>query len=66
VRADAPDEVVRTAWRRALVDAHPDRVMARGLPPEFAEVAPRQVAAINAAYDSVMRERRTGVLLPVA
>ena len=66
VEPDAPDEVVRTAWRRALSDAHPDRVMARGLPPEFAEVAHAKSAAINAAYDSVMRERRTGVLLPVA
>jgi len=55
---DATDEVVRSSWKRLLADAHPDRAAARGLPPEFAEVAHAKAAAINAAYDTVMRERR--------
>ena len=58
VAADAPDAQVHDAWRRAMADAHPDRVMARGLPAEFVEVAHIKSAAINAAYDSIVRDRK--------
>lgn len=58
VPADAPDEVVRSAWKRALSAAHPDRALSRGLPAEFVEVAQSKAAAINAAFASIMRERR--------
>jgi len=49
---------VREAWKSALLEAHPDRVLARGLPAEFAEVAHAKSAAINAAYDTIMRQRK--------
>jgi DnaJ like chaperone protein len=55
---------VHTAWKRLLSDSHPDRAAARGLPEEFIEVAQAKSAAINAAYHSVMRERKE--LAPVA
>ncbi len=55
---DAADEVVRGAWRSALSDAHPDRVLARGLPAEFVEVAHAKASAINAAYAEIVRQRR--------
>jgi len=55
---DADDDTVRRAWKAALLDAHPDRAAARGLPPEYAEVAHAKAAAINAAYDDIVRERR--------
>ena len=58
VPPDAPDAEVRAAWKRLLADAHPDRAAARGLPPEYATVAHAKAAAINAAYDTVMRERK--------
>jgi DnaJ like chaperone protein len=58
VAPDASDETVRAAWRRALSEAHPDRVLSRGLPPEYVEVAHAKAAAINAAYDALTRERR--------
>lgn len=57
VEADVPDEAVRSAWKAALLEAHPDRTAARGLPPEYAKAAHDRAAAINAAYDQVMRER---------
>jgi len=59
---DATDEVVRTAWRWAVAEAHPDRARARGLPAEFIEVAESKAASINAAFDAVMRERRAMAL----
>ncbi|WP_374571722.1 TerB family tellurite resistance protein [Phenylobacterium sp.] len=55
---DAPDEELRAAWKRALVEAHPDRARARGLPAEFIALAEAKAAAINAAFDAAMRERR--------
>ena len=55
---DAPDAAVRAAWKAMLSEAHPDRARARGLPAEFIEVAEAKAAAINAAFDIVMRERK--------
>ena len=56
---DASDETVRSAWRAQLSESHPDRARARGLPTEFVEVAEAKAAAINAAYDLIVRERRS-------
>ncbi|CAN7220406.1 DnaJ family molecular chaperone [Phenylobacterium sp. LjRoot219] len=56
---DASDAEVRVAWKAQLSEAHPDRARARGLPNEFIEVAEAKAASINAAFDTVMRERRT-------
>ncbi len=58
VAADAPDDAVRSAWKAALSEAHPDRVLARGLPAEFVDVAQAKSAAINAAYDTITRDRK--------
>ncbi len=57
VAADAPDEEVRVAWKRALSQSHPDRVSSLDLPPEYLEAAHARSAAINAAFGQVMRER---------
>jgi DnaJ like chaperone protein len=62
VRHDASDADLRAAWRAMLSDAHPDRARARGLPAEFVEVAEAKAAAINAAFDAAMRERRAMAL----
>ena len=58
VAPDATDAAVRAAWRAQLSESHPDRARARGLPAEFIEVAEAKAAAINAAFDAAMRERR--------
>jgi DnaJ like chaperone protein len=58
VAHDASDAVVRAAWRAMLSEAHPDRARARGLPPEFIEVAEAKAAAINSAFDEIMSERK--------
>jgi DnaJ like chaperone protein len=66
VPADASDEEVRAAWRTQVSASHPDRARARGLPSEFIEVAEAKAAAINAAYDEVVRERRQLALVGAA
>ncbi|MEO8115978.1 MAG: DnaJ family molecular chaperone [Phenylobacterium sp.] len=55
---DVSDAQVRAAWKAQLSEAHPDRARARGLPSEFIEVAEAKAAAINSAFDTIMRERR--------
>ena len=44
-------------YRRLVADNHPDREIARGLPPEAIRIATERLAAINAAWDRVARER---------
>ena len=63
---DATDAAVRAAWRQALSAAHPDRARARGLPSEFIEVAEAKAAAITAAHDAIMRERKALTLAGAA
>lgn len=63
---DAPDDIVRAVWKAQLSSAHPDRARARGLPSEFIEVAEAKSAAINEAFDKIMRERRDMALAGAA
>jgi DnaJ like chaperone protein len=58
VAPDASDQAVRAAWKRALLEHHPDRASGRGLPQDQVEAAVTRAAAINAAFEAVMRERR--------
>ena len=57
VEPDVPDAAVHAAWKAALLQAHPDRTASLGLPSEYVQAAHERSAAINAAYDQVMRER---------
>ena len=54
----ASDDEVRQAWRNLVRANHPDGLAARGVPPEFIANATNKVAGINAAWDSIKRERR--------
>lgn len=49
-------EEVRQAWRRIAAENHPDRMLQRGAPPEFVEIAREKTAAINAAYARIREE----------
>lgn len=66
VAPDASDEDLRAAWRAQVSAAHPDRARARGLPSEFIEVAEAKAAAINAAYDAAVQERKELALVGAA
>jgi DnaJ like chaperone protein len=54
---DADDAAIRQAYRRLARDHHPDSHIAQGTPPEFIRVAEARMAAINAAYATLMRAR---------
>src|SRR5262245_20477269 len=55
--AEASDAEVKAQYRKLVRDTHPDRLMANGVPAEFIELANRKLAAINAAYETIARER---------
>jgi DnaJ like chaperone protein len=57
VRREQTDAEIRAAWRHLSRENHPDRLMAAGLPPEFVDLANEKMAAINAAYDRIAKER---------
>ena len=45
-------------YRQLVLEHHPDREIARGLPPEAVKIATDRLGAINAAWDRIERERR--------
>lgn len=57
VRRDMTDGEIKAAYRKLIRETHPDRLIAEGMPQEFVELANEKMAAINAAYDRVSRER---------
>lgn len=57
IEREATDDEVKRAYRRLVRDNHPDKLIARGVPPEAVEIANRKVASINAAYDQIVKER---------
>ena len=56
----ATDAEIKAAWKRAVRENHPDKLVAKGLPKEFIEVATEKVARINAAYDEIAKARGIG------
>ncbi|WP_372421930.1 TerB family tellurite resistance protein [Salinarimonas chemoclinalis] len=54
------DAALKAQWRRLVAEIHPDRAVARGLPPEAIAIATRRLAAVNAAWDRIARERGIG------
>lgn len=57
VGRDADEATIKAAWRRLVRENHPDRMIAQGMPEEAIDLATNEVAAINAAYDEISRER---------
>ena len=54
---NASDEDVKKKYRELIRENHPDVLMAKGVPQEFIDLANEKMAAINAAYDQVEKER---------
>ena len=54
---DAGMDVIKVRYRKLMQENHPDKAMARGMPPEFIKIATDKVAAINAAHEQILKER---------
>lgn len=57
VSSDAKLEEMRSAWKRAVKESHPDGMIARGVPPEAVQLAARRLIAINNAWRDVQAMR---------
>ena len=51
------DAALKKHYRKLVIENHPDKLMAEGVPHEFISVATERVAQINAAYDRIMADR---------
>ena len=58
ITPEMDDDTLKRHYRKLVLENHPDTMIARGVPPEFVSIATKKVAAINAAYEVVARERR--------
>lgn len=57
VTSIASNEEIRAAHRKLVLENHPDRLVAQGMPQEFVEIANEKLATINAAYDEIKKLR---------
>ncbi len=57
ITPDASLEDARAAWKQAVRDSHPDKMMARGVPQEAIAMAERRLIAINAAWDEISAKK---------
>jgi DnaJ like chaperone protein len=58
VGRDWPYSEIRTHYLKLVAENHPDRFIARGLPPDFIAIANDRLAVINRAYEQIERQRR--------
>lgn len=57
VSEDATFEDIKKSYRLLVVENHPDRMIARGVPEEFVAIANTRLAALNAAYEQIEKDR---------
>jgi DnaJ like chaperone protein len=55
----ATDGELKIQYHRLVAENHPDKLIARGVPAEFVDIATKKLAAINAAYEEIKIARRT-------
>ena len=53
VSPDTPIKDIRKAWRKLVQQAHPDRMIARGVPQEAIKMAERRMVDINRAWEQI-------------
>ncbi|MDB6452172.1 molecular chaperone DjiA [Falsirhodobacter sp. 20TX0035] len=53
VEANASMEQIRSAWKKAVRDNHPDRLISRGVPEEAIRLAEERLIHINRAWDEI-------------
>ncbi|MBJ7535216.1 TerB family tellurite resistance protein [Rhodomicrobium vannielii ATCC 17100] len=57
VSPNISDADLKAKYRKLVAENHPDKLIARGVPAEFIEIATKKLAAINAAYDEIRQSR---------
>jgi len=57
VSANASDGDVKSAYKKLVMEYHPDKLMAKGVPEDFIKIANEKMSEINNAYDQICKER---------
>ncbi|MBN8531554.1 MAG: TerB family tellurite resistance protein [Alphaproteobacteria bacterium] len=57
VASSATPDQLKRRYRQIMREYHPDGLEACGVPPEVVALAAEKVAAVNAAYDAIRRQR---------
>ncbi|WP_413111217.1 co-chaperone DjlA [Thaumasiovibrio sp. DFM-14] len=57
VDEQATPQTLKRAYRKLMNEHHPDKLVAKGLPPEMMEVAKQKAQEIQAAYDMIKKEK---------
>lgn len=57
VKSSDDTTTIKRAYRKLMSEHHPDKLVAKGLPPEMMEMAKQKAQEIQAAYDLIKREK---------
>ena len=57
ITPETSDKELKSHYRKLVLENHPDKLIARGVPEEFVEIANNKLASINEAYDEIAKER---------
>ncbi len=57
ISKSATDKEIKSTYRKLTIENHPDTLMAQGVPQEFVDLATEKMATINAAYDTIAKQR---------
>ena len=57
VNPNVSNDELQSHYRRLIADNNPDKLLARGVPKEFVNIANKRIAAIDAAYDAIVKQR---------
>ncbi|MEP0518636.1 MAG: DnaJ family molecular chaperone [Hyphomicrobiales bacterium] len=59
VSTDLSLEEIKKNYRKKVSEFHPDRMIARGVPPEFISIANDRMAAINQAWEQIQKVHKS-------
>ncbi len=57
VKTSDESATIKRAYRKLMSEHHPDKLVAKGLPPEMMKMAKQKAQEIQAAYDLIKREK---------
>jgi len=57
VKSSDDSTTIKRAYRKLMSEHHPDKLVAKGLPPEMMEMAKQKAQEIQAAYDLIKKEK---------
>ena len=57
ISPDVSDKELKSVYRKLVIQYHPDKLIAKGMPEDFIKNANQKMAEINNAYDIICKER---------